>query len=124
MGLYEDPNQHLGQLKMELHRAVRLVTDTGLHAKGWSRQKTMRYMMEVEGLTAPDAQQSTERYMADPGQALAYKVGALKIQQLRQRAQDSLGSRFSLAAFHDRVLGQGSLPLAILEQQMDSWIRA
>lgn len=124
MGLYADPNQHLGHLEMELHRAVRLVTDTGLHAKGWTREKTMAYMMEIEGVTAADAKQSTERYMAAPGQALAYKIGALKIQQLRQRAQQQLGDRYKLADFHDRVLSQGTLPLQVLERQIDGWIAA
>jgi uncharacterized protein (DUF885 family) len=100
------------------------VTDTGLHAKGWTREKTMRYMMDTEGLTEADARQSTERYMADPGQALAYKIGALKIQALRQRAQSSMGGRFALPAFHDEVLGQGSMPLAVLERQIEAWITA
>lgn len=122
MGLYADPNQHLGHLEMELHRAVRLVTDTGLHAKGWTRERTMAYMMEIEGITAADAKQSTERYMATPGQALAYKIGALKIQQLRQRAQQQLADQYKLADFHDLVLSQGTLPLQVLERQVDSWI--
>ncbi|WP_374562385.1 DUF885 family protein [Ideonella sp.] len=122
MGLYADPNQHLGQLEMELHRAVRLVTDTGLHAKGWTRERTMAYMMDIEGVTAADARQSTERYMAAPGQALAYKIGALKVQQLRQRAQQQLGSQYQLADFHDLVLSQGTLPLQVLERRVDGWI--
>jgi uncharacterized protein (DUF885 family) len=122
MGLYADPNQHLGHLKMELLRAVRLVTDTGLHAKGWTRERTMAYMMDTEGITPAEAKQATERYMAAPGQALAYKIGALKIQQLRQRGSQQLGSRFSLPAFHDLVLSQGTLPLQVLERQVDSWI--
>lgn len=122
MGLYADPNQHLGHLKMELLRAVRLVTDTGLHARGWTRERTMAYMMDNEGITPAEARQATERYMASPGQALAYKVGALKIQQLRQRAQQQLGERYKLADFHDRVLSQGTLPLQVLERQIDGWI--
>lgn len=124
MGLYADPNQHLGHLKMELLRAVRLVTDTGLHAKGWSRERTMAYMMEAEGITLAEARQATERYMATPGQALAYKIGALKIQQLRHRAQQQLGSKYTLPAFHDLVLSQGTLPLQVLERQVDGWIAA
>ncbi|MEK8032993.1 DUF885 domain-containing protein [Ideonella sp. DXS29W] len=122
MGLYDDPNQHLGHLKMELLRAVRLVTDTGLHAKGWTRERTMDYMVRNEGITAAQAKQATERYMASPGQALAYKIGALKIQELRQRSKQQLGERFSLSAFHDRVLSQGTLPLQVLERQIDGWI--
>jgi uncharacterized protein (DUF885 family) len=122
MGLYADPNQHLGHLKMELLRAVRLVTDTGLHAKGWTREKTMAYMMEIEGINPAEAKQATERYMATPGQALAYKIGALKIQQLRQRAQQQLAGKYQLSAFHDLVLSQGTLPLQVLERQVDGWI--
>lgn len=122
MGLYEDPNQLLGHLKMELHRAVRLVTDTGLHAKGWTREATMRYMMDAEGIGEAEARLSTERYMAWPGQALAYKTGALKIQALRRRAQERLGSRFRLADFHDRVLAEGTLPLAVLEREIERWL--
>ena len=123
MGLYEDRNALLGHLTMELHRAVRLVTDTGLHAKGWSREKTIQYMMDVEGLTEPEARRSTERYMADPAQALAYKIGSLKIRALRDRAQAALGPKFSYAAFHDQVLSDGGLPLNLLEDKIDGWIR-
>lgn len=122
MGLYQDPNQYLGHLKMELMRAVRLVTDTGLHAKGWTREQTMQYMMDTEGSAEADARRATERYMAWPGQALAYKIGALKIQELRKRAQQQLGEKFSLPAFHDLVLSEGVLPLSILENKVDAWI--
>lgn len=122
LGLYDDPNQHLGHLQMELLRAVRLVTDTGLHAKGWTREATMRYMMDTEGTHEPEARLATERYMAAPGQALAYKIGALKIQALRQRAREAMGSRFSVAGFHDQVLAQGTLPLTVLEREVDAWI--
>ncbi len=122
MGLYENPDSRLGLLTMELHRAVRLVTDTGLHAKGWSREKTMQYMMDMQGLPELDARRATERYMAAPGQALAYKIGALKIRELRDRAQKALGTKFSYPAFHEQVLGDGSLPLVLLEQKIDRWI--
>jgi uncharacterized protein (DUF885 family) len=122
MGLYQDQDALLGHLTMELHRAVRLVTDTGLHAKGWSREQTMRYMVDMEGLSELEARRSTERYMADPGQALAYKIGALKIRELRDRAQAKLGPRFSYAAFHEQVLSDGALPLVLLEQKIDRWI--
>ncbi len=122
MGVYDDPTQYLGHLKQELLRAVRLVTDTGLHAKGWTREATMRYMMDTEGASEAEARQATERYMAWPGQALAYKIGALKIQQMRQRAQARLGERFSLPAFHELMLSQGTLPLKVLERLADDWI--
>jgi uncharacterized protein (DUF885 family) len=82
----------------------------------------MRYMMDTEGTTEPEARLATERYMAMPGQALAYKIGALKIQALRQRARDAMGSRFSIPGFHDRVLAQGTLPLTVLEREVDAWI--
>lgn len=123
MGLYEDPNQYLGHLKLELVRAVRLVTDTGLHAKGWTREQTIKYMMDTEGKSEADARRATERYMAIPGQALAYKIGALKIQALRQKAEMQLGDKFSLTAFHDLVLSDGVLPLSLLEEKVDDWIK-
>lgn len=122
MGLYDDPNAYLGHLQDELLRAVRLVTDTGLHAKGWTREATMQYMMDNEGVVEAEARRATERYMAWPGQALAYKIGALKIQALRERAQQKLGSKFSLKDYHDLVLSDGVLPLAVLESKVDGWI--
>ncbi len=124
MGLYDDPNAYLGHLQDELLRAVRLVTDTGLHAKGWTREATMQYMMDNEGVSEAEARRATERYMAWPGQALAYKIGALKIQALRERAQQKLGSKFSLKDYHDLVLSDGVLPLAVLEAKVDAWIAA
>jgi uncharacterized protein (DUF885 family) len=122
MGLYDDPNAYLGHLQDELLRAVRLVTDTGLHAKGWTREATMQYMMDNEGVVEAEARRATERYMAWPGQALAYKIGALKIQALRERAQQKLGPKFSLKDYHDLVLSDGVLPLAVLESKVDNWI--
>jgi len=122
MGLYGDPNQRLGHLKFELLRAVRLVTDTGLHSRGWTREQTMRYMIDTEGQSEAEARQATERYMAVPGQALGYKVGALQFQALRQRAKEKLGDRFSLAAYHDLVLSQGTVTLKVLERLVDAWI--
>lgn len=124
MGLYDDPNAYLGHLKDELLRAVRLVTDTGLHAKGWTRVETMQYMMDTEGVSEDDARRATERYMAWPAQALAYKVGAMKIQSLRERATQQLGAKFALKDFHDLVLGNGVLPLSILESKVEQWIVA
>jgi|JI10StandDraft_1071094.scaffolds.fasta_scaffold29687_4 uncharacterized protein (DUF885 family) len=122
MGLYEDSDALLGHLNLELLRAVRLVTDTGLHAKGWTREKTIHYMMDVQGLTEMEARRATERYMADPGQALAYKIGALKIRALRDRAQSALGPKFSYAEFHNQVLADGALPLSLLEAKVEQWI--
>ena len=122
MGLYDDPNQYLGHLKDELLRAVRLVTDTGLHSKSWTREQTMQYMMDNEGVIESEARRATERYMAWPGQALAYKIGALKIQALRARAAEKLGAKFSLSNYHDLVLSDGVLPLSVLEAKVDAWI--
>jgi len=121
-GLYDDPNQYLGHLKLELMRAVRLVADTGLHAKGWTREQTIQYMIDTEGETEAGARNSTERYMAIPGQALGYKIGALKFQALRERARVALGDRFSARDFHDLVLSEGIVPLDVLDRMVDAWI--
>jgi len=101
---------------------VRLVTDTGLHAKGWSREQSIRYMMDTEGVSESDARNATERYMAFPGQALGYKIGALKFQALRERARAALGDKFSAREFHDLVLGEGIVPLDVLDRMVDAWI--
>ena len=122
LGLYDEAPAYLGHLEADLHRAVRLVVDTGLHAEGWSRERTMQYMQTTQGLTPAEARQSTERYMAWPGQALGYKIGALKIGELRRRASTALGPKFRLAAFHDAILEEASLPLSILDARIDRWI--
>ena len=122
LGLYDDPSQYLGHLKLELMRAVRLVTDTGLHAKGWTREQSIAYMMDIEGRSEADSRNATERYMAVPAQALGYKIGSLKIQSLRERAQAALGDRFSPREFHDLVLSEGTVPLRVLERMVDAWI--
>ena len=122
MGLFENPNFYLGHLSDELLRAVRLVVDTGLHTKGWTREQTIKYMMDTQGYSESESRRYTERYMGSPGQALAYKIGSLKIQELRERAKTKLGARFSLKDFHDQVLGDGSLPLHLLESKIDGWI--
>ncbi len=124
LGLYEDPNAYAGHLALDMRRAARLVVDTGLHAKGWTREQTIKYLMDEAGDTEAEARNATERYMAWPGQALSYKVGALKIMQLRQRASAALGPKFSLARFHDEILGEGPLPLDLLETRLDNWIAA
>ena len=125
LGLYDDdPAAWLGRLLMELHRALRLVVDTGLHDKGWSREQAIAYLREKEGSTEDDARRAIERYMAWPGQALAYKVGELKILQLREKARRQLGPRLDIRAFHTQVLGEGSMPLKMLEAKIDAWLAA
>ncbi len=124
MGLYEDANAYAGYLMLDMRRAARLVVDTGLHAKGWTREQTIRYLVDEIGDDEAAATNATERYMADPGQALSYKIGALKIRELRERAAARLGARFSLAKFHDEVLSYGSVPLSLLEANLDTWIAA
>ena len=111
-------------MQAELFRAIRLVVDTGLHSKGWSRQQVIDYMLanSAQGLTQSVSE--TERYMAIPGQALAYKIGELKILELRHRAEAALGARFDIKAFHTEVLKDGSLPLDVLETKIDRWIAA
>ena len=123
-GFYKEPHYYLGHLNDELLRAVRLVTDTGLHHKGWTREQTIQYMMDTQGYSEHESKRATERYMAWPGQALAYKIGSLKIQELRERAAKRLGKKFSLRDFHDLVLFDGALPLTVLEKQVDAWIAA
>ncbi len=122
MGLYKDPMQHWGTLDDEMLRAMRLVVDSGLHAKGWSREQAIDYMLANSGMGRTDATAEVERYIAWPGQALAYKVGALTIQRLRKKAEAALGPKFDLRAFHEQVLGSGALPLPVLEAKIDRWI--
>lgn len=121
-GLYDDPVAYYGHLNNEMLRAVRLVVDTGMHAKGWTREKAIAYTMEILGYPEARAQNQIERYMAWPGQALSYKIGALKILELRARAQQALGDKFSYPKFHEVVIGDGTLPLPILEAQVNRWI--
>ncbi|MES2743279.1 MAG: DUF885 domain-containing protein [Pseudomonadota bacterium] len=123
MGLYGDPADYVGHLTDELLRATRLVVDTGLHAKGWSREQAIQYMRDTLGYDAV-AKSETERYMAWPAQALGYKIGALKIAELRARAVAALGERFSLPRFHEVVLSDGTLPLHLLEAKVERWIAA
>ncbi len=122
MGLYTNPYDKFGQLTYEMWRAVRLVVDTGMHAKGWSRQQAIDYFKANAPKTEQDIVNEIDRYIGTPGQALAYKIGQLKISELRARAQSKLGERFDLRAFHDEVLGTGSIPLDALEKHMDQWI--
>ncbi|UUR07031.1 DUF885 domain-containing protein [Sphingomonas glaciei] len=124
MGLFKDPYQRFGTLSDEMLRAMRLVVDTGLHAKGWTRDQAIAYMLANSNMGRTDATAEVERYIAIPGQALAYKLGSLTIQRLRAKAQGELGERFDIRAFHDQVLNTGALPLAVLEQKIDRWIVA
>jgi uncharacterized protein (DUF885 family) len=125
IGMYQDdPWGDLGRLQAELFRAVRLVVDTGLHSQGWSRQQAIDYMVNTTGMSEGEVVSEVERYMGLPGQALAYKVGQLKILELRERAKRELGDRFDLKAFHAVVLENGGVPLTILEQLVDEWIAA
>jgi uncharacterized protein (DUF885 family) len=121
-GFYRQPEFYFGYLNYEMLRAVRLVVDTGMHAKGWSRERAIAYAVDNLGYTENAAKNQIERYMAMPAQALAYKIGALKILELRERAKQSLGARFSYAKFHDVIVGAGTLPLPIMESRVDSWI--
>jgi uncharacterized protein (DUF885 family) len=122
LGLYEDPYQYFGMLSMEMHRAIRLVVDTGMHAKGWTREQAIQYSLDNEAETEAAITAEIERYMAMPGQALSYKIGQLKIQELRKRAAKALGDNFDIREFHAQVLGSGSLPLVLLEEKIDRWI--
>ncbi|MEV4779613.1 DUF885 domain-containing protein [Burkholderia sp. LMU1-1-1.1] len=121
MGLFDDPAQYFGHLNDELLRATRLVVDTGMHAQGWTREQSIQYMRDTLGYD-DYAKTETERYMAWPGQALGYKIGSLKIVELRHRAEEALGERFSLPKFHEVVLSDGTVPLALLEEKVDRWI--
>jgi len=124
MGFYKDPGQHWGTLDDEMLRAMRLVVDTGLHAKGWSREQAIDYMLANSGMGRTDATAEVERYIAMPAQALSYKIGALTIQRLRAKAENALGDKFDIRAFHDQVLSSGALPLPVLEAKIDRWIAA
>jgi len=122
VGLYKDPVSDYGRLSSELFRAVRLVVDTGIHNKGWTRDQVIAYMHEND-VNDVVAQTETDRYIARPGQALAYKMGQLKIRELRERAKTQLGARFDIKAFHDEILSGGPLPLDLLEERVDGWIK-
>jgi hypothetical protein len=123
MGLYDDPWNRFGHLNQEILRANRLVIDTGLHAMGWDVARGVDWMMQHSSMNREQASAEVERYVAYPGQALSYKIGELKIRELRRRAEKSLAGRFDVKAFHDQILDGGSMPLSILEQGVDRWIR-
>ena len=122
VGFYQDPVSDYGRLSSELFRAVRLVVDTGIHAKGWSRDQVVEFMRKSGAIDEPTIQSETDRYISWPAQALSYKLGQLKIRELRDRAQKELGSKFDIRKFHDEVLNGGTLPLDLLEARIDRWI--
>jgi uncharacterized protein (DUF885 family) len=124
LGVYTDPYQYFGYLDSQLFRAIRLVVDTGIHSKGWTRDQTIQYILDNSSRGRSNATAETERYIAIPGQALAYKIGQLKISELRARAEKALGPRFDIRDFHAQVLMTGALPLAVLEKKIDDWIAA
>ena len=124
MGIYKDPVARFGALDAELWRAIRLVTDTGIHYKGWTRQQTLDYMYANSPAEQTRAVSEAERFAAIPGQALAYKIGQLKIVELRKRAEKALGKKFDVKVFHDEVLKDGAVPLDVLEKKIDRWIAA
>lgn len=123
LGVYTDPYQYFGKLNAELWRAIRLVVDTGLHYKGWTREQVLDFMYENSAVREARAVSEAERYMAIPSQALAYKIGQLKISELRARAEKALGTKFDIREFHNQVLLDGALPLSVLENKIDRWIK-
>ncbi|WP_300973025.1 DUF885 family protein [Sphingomonas sp. LHG3406-1] len=124
MGFFKAPYQRFGTLSDEMLRAMRLVVDTGIHSKGWTRERAIDYMLSNSDMGRTDATAEVERYIAIPSQALAYKIGALTIQRLRTKAQTELGPRFDMRVFHDQVLNTGALPLSVLERKIEGWIAA
>ncbi len=124
MGLYDTPEKRMGRLSYEMWRACRLVVDTGIHAKGWTKEQAIAFMRDNTALTDANIEAEVNRYISWPGQALGYKLGELKIRELRAQAEKALGPKFDLRAFHDRVLGGGAVPLDVLERDMAEWIAA
>jgi len=124
LDLYDDPIQYFGMLSMEMHRAIRLVVDTGMHSKGWTREQAIQYSLDHEAESEASIISEIERYMATPGQALSYKMGQIKIRTLRTKAEQKLGAQFDVRAFHSQVLNSGSLPLVLLEEKIENWINS
>src|SRR5262245_50836740 len=122
MGFYKDPYSKFGQLTYEMWRAIRLVVDTGIHSMGWTRERAIDFFREYAAKTDQDITVEVDRYIVWPGQALGYKMGQLKIQELRTNAASRLGAKFDIRVFHDIVLGQGAVPLDLLEAQVGSWV--
>lgn len=124
LGLYTDPYQYFGMLSAEMHRAIRLVVDAGIHTQGWTREQAIQYSKDHEARSEQSIVAEIERYMAIPGQALSYKIGQLKIQELRAKAEKELGDKFNVAQFHNQVLDSGSIPLKVLEDKINRWIES
>ena len=122
LGLYNDPYQYFGMLSSEMHRAIRLVVDTGIHSKGWTREQAIKYSLENEAESEASIIAEIERYMAIPGQALSYKIGQLKIIELRKKAETEMKDKFDVKVFHQKVLESGVMPLALLEKKINDWI--
>jgi uncharacterized protein (DUF885 family) len=122
LGMYSDPYSRFGQLTYEMWRAVRLVVDTGMHAKGWTRQQAIDFFVANSSKPLHDIEVEIDRYLAWPGQSLAYKSGELKMKELRAKAERELGGKFDVRAFHDELLGAGALPLSLLEERMNAWV--
>jgi uncharacterized protein (DUF885 family) len=122
MGFYTDPYSHFGRLSAEMLRACRLVIDTGLHSKGWGREQSIRYLAGNAGVHVDFATAEIDRYISWSGQALGYKIGELKIRELREKARAALGDRFDIRRFHNAILDDGALPLTVLESRVDDWI--
>jgi len=124
LGLYTDPYQYFGMLSAEMHRAIRLVVDTGIHSKGWTREQAIQYSLDHEAESEESITAEIERYMAGAGQALSYKIGQLKIRALRAKAEKEKGEKFSIQAFHNKVLESGCVPLNVLEAKINTWLSA
>jgi uncharacterized protein (DUF885 family) len=124
LGLYKDPYTRMGQLQNEMHRAIRLVVDAGMHSKGWTREQAIQYSLDNEPISQQEAVSEIERYISWPGQALSYKIGELKIKEMRNKAEKTLGEKFDVRAFHYEVLKDGAMPLQIFEMKMDKWIQS
>ena len=122
LGLYKEPSQYFSRLNSELFRATRLVVDTGLHRKNWSREQAIEFLMDTTMSSESSASLEVDRYIAVPAQALGYKIGQLKILVIRAKAEETLGPQFDIRAFHDELLKDGALPLDLLEIKMDRWI--
>lgn len=122
LGLYEDPYQYFGMLSAEMHRAIRLVVDAGMHSKGWTREQAIQFSLDHEAESEESIIAEIERYMSWPGQALSYKIGQLKIMELREKAKQKMGENFDIKEFHNQVLETGSVPLAVLEAKINRWI--
>jgi uncharacterized protein (DUF885 family) len=122
MGIYQTPYEDFGRLTYEMWRASRLVVDTGMHAMGWSRERALAFMRDNTALSEHEIGTEIDRYISWPGQALAYKLGEIRLRELRARAQAQLGEDFDVRAFHDHILALGSVPLAVLDEQVLAWI--